>query len=77
MMYIHIKHDNCESFESDGLHNVPTGRNGKMRMSIGPYSRKAALAKAKHLQVEHRVLHKYRSRGVSCIIKVEKEPLEL
>lgn len=68
MNWVHIKHDNCDDGKG--------GYTGKNRISIGPYSRRAALDKATMLKVSHRTLHVFKSRHVVCIIKVEREPIE-
>ena len=57
MEYIHVKHDG------------PDG--GKSRMSIGPYSHKAAVDAMKQLKDIHRKMHG--KTRVLCIIKIEKE----
>lgn len=62
MHWLHIKHDGGQN------------KNGKMRMSIGPYSRKAAVAKLKELLVYHQAWHAVprADQPPLCIIKIER-----
>jgi len=66
-MYVHVKHDNCDDQKG--------GRTGHTRMSVGPYSHKAAVDKMKQLTVEHRAWHRYHRPAPLCIIRIEEEPL--
>lgn len=72
MHYIHIKHDNCQSNSKNA-----EGFNGKTRMSVGPFSRKAAIAEANKIRMEHREWHILHSPYVVCIVKVEREPIDV
>ena len=62
MFYLHIKHDGGQN---------PAGR---MRMSIGPFSRKAATAKLKELFAYHEDWHSTPrdTPPPLCIIKIER-----
>lgn len=76
MHWVHVKHDNCRSEEIvDG--KTVKGFKGKSRMSIGPFSRKAAVAASAQIRMEHRTQHAFKSRQVVCIIKVEREPIDV
>ena len=76
MHWVHVKHDNCRSEEIvDG--KTVKGFKGKTRISIGPFSRKGAIAEMAKIRMEHRTLHTFHSRHVVCIIKVEREPSEI
>lgn len=67
--YVCVKHDNCDDQKG--------GHTGKNLMSVGPYSRKAAKAEANTLRLAHRTLHSYDSPYVICLIRVEREPLDV
>lgn len=65
--YVQVKHDGGQN------------KHGKMRMSVGPYSKKEALVKLKELLAYHQAWHRIKRRTPPplCLISVAKEPIDV